>query len=268
MRNLLFVLLATTLTSPCMLAADGQILINQATVMASGGFPYTITQSGSYKLSGNLTVTNANTDAIHVNADNVTIDLNGFSIVGPVICRGTPVTCNSNGTGTGVDAPSSTGVTVTNGSIRGMGAGVFLCCEGNTVDKVHAHYNGNIGIQVIGTVTGSTAVGNGAGAPGGGGIAGFGTISGDTATSNVGFGFNVGGVVIGNYASGNTSIGIEARGAMLSGNAVNGNQTGVYAYCSGPSLNTLIVNNTVSGNVANLFLAFGGGCVVTDNVVN
>jgi hypothetical protein len=38
-------------------AVDGVVLINQSTVMAAGGFPYKITQPGSYKLSGNLAVT-------------------------------------------------------------------------------------------------------------------------------------------------------------------------------------------------------------------
>ena len=37
-------------------AVDGQVLINQSTVMAAGGFPYIISNSGSYKLSGNLTM--------------------------------------------------------------------------------------------------------------------------------------------------------------------------------------------------------------------
>jgi len=35
---------------------EGVVLINQSTVMAAGGFPYVITQPGSYKLSGNLTL--------------------------------------------------------------------------------------------------------------------------------------------------------------------------------------------------------------------
>jgi hypothetical protein len=61
-------------------AVDGVILINQATVMAAGGFPYKITQPGSYKLSGNLVVTTAIAEAIVISSDDVTLDLNGFSI--------------------------------------------------------------------------------------------------------------------------------------------------------------------------------------------
>lgn len=72
-------------------AIDGQVLINQSTVMTSGGFPYRITQPGSYKLSGNLTLNTSQTAnyfgpggpadvAILIDASNVSLDLNGFSI--------------------------------------------------------------------------------------------------------------------------------------------------------------------------------------------
>jgi hypothetical protein len=56
-------------------AVDGQVLINQSTVMAAGGFPYKITQPGSYKLSGNLVVASS-TDGIDISVSNVSIDLN------------------------------------------------------------------------------------------------------------------------------------------------------------------------------------------------
>lgn len=55
---------------------------DQAKVLANGGFPFTIsTQNTSYRLTGSLTVT-TETDAIYVTANQVTIDLNGFAIVG------------------------------------------------------------------------------------------------------------------------------------------------------------------------------------------
>jgi hypothetical protein len=71
-----------------LLAVDGQVLINQAAVTAAGGFPYKITQPGSYKLSGNLVMNTfpggnySGMDvAILINSSNVTLDLNGFSIM-------------------------------------------------------------------------------------------------------------------------------------------------------------------------------------------
>jgi hypothetical protein len=47
--------------------------------MAAGGFPYTISQSGSYRLSGNLTPP-LNVSAIQILTGNVSLDLNGFTI--------------------------------------------------------------------------------------------------------------------------------------------------------------------------------------------
>src|SRR5205085_8172012 len=76
-------------------AVDGVVLINQASVIAAGGFPYTITQPGSYKLSSNLIVP-LGKDGIDINAANVTVDLNGFSIMGAALCTGAPSpSCNS-----------------------------------------------------------------------------------------------------------------------------------------------------------------------------
>ena len=77
------------------LAVDGQIAITQARAMAGGvtpgdapGFPVSINLPGSYVLSSGLTVPDANTTAIEINADHVTVDLNGFAILGPTDCSG------------------------------------------------------------------------------------------------------------------------------------------------------------------------------------
>src|SRR5262245_43423647 len=91
-------------------AANGVVLIDQDRALAGNvtlgdapGFPVTISQSGSYRLSGNLTVTNVDTTVIQVTADAVTLDLNGFSIIGPAICVAGPATiCPAAGKGIGV----------------------------------------------------------------------------------------------------------------------------------------------------------------------
>ncbi len=75
------ILFTLALVPVCAFAVDGVVLINQSTVMAAGGFPYTISQPGSYKLSGNLTAP-ANTRGIVISASNVTLDLNGFTLEG------------------------------------------------------------------------------------------------------------------------------------------------------------------------------------------
>src|SRR6266436_5972961 len=93
----------------CMLAAlasslyavDGVVLIDQNHALAGNitpgdapGFPVTISQPGSYRLTGNLVVPDVNTTAIQITADFVTVDLNGFSIIGPNVCTPNPTTCS------------------------------------------------------------------------------------------------------------------------------------------------------------------------------
>jgi len=55
--------------------------IEPRTPISDGGT--VIAESGSYYLTGNIIVTNAGQDGITVNADDVTIDLNGFAVIGP-----------------------------------------------------------------------------------------------------------------------------------------------------------------------------------------
>src|SRR5713226_8937081 len=91
-------------------AVDGVILIDQSRALAGNvtpgdlpGFPVTIYLPGSYRLSGNLTVPDANTTAILITASNVALDLNGFSILGPTVCVvGVATTCSPSGVGNGV----------------------------------------------------------------------------------------------------------------------------------------------------------------------
>ena len=61
--------------SPTMKSLDQ---IEARTIISA--LPYTITASGSYYLTGNLTATGSGA-GITVSADNVTIDLNGFALI-------------------------------------------------------------------------------------------------------------------------------------------------------------------------------------------
>jgi len=133
-------------------AADGVIQINQARALAGGvvpadapGFPVLIDASGSYVLTSNLMVPDQLTDGILVTADRVTIDLNGFGIIGPVICNasGSNVLCSPAGSGIGVHAqqiaePASRAdrTVVRNGFISGMGGTGVVLREGGLVDSV------------------------------------------------------------------------------------------------------------------------------------
>jgi hypothetical protein len=69
-------------------AVDGVVLIDQNRALAGNvtpgdlpGFPVTLSQPGSYRLSSNLTVSVSLT-GILATADGITIDPNGFSIIG------------------------------------------------------------------------------------------------------------------------------------------------------------------------------------------
>lgn len=123
-------------------------------------FPIVISKSGSYKLRSNITVPDANTTAISVQADNVTIDLNGFSILGP--CTGNPP-CSPTGSGKGIDGLTATkfNTTVLNGTVQGMGAAGITLNNGR-VTGVSVVLNGGAGINITtGTVTGCQSIGNG-----------------------------------------------------------------------------------------------------------
>src|SRR3984893_6308015 len=111
-------------------AVDGVILIDQNKALAGNvtpgdapGFPVTISLSGSYRLASDLTVPDANTNAIVIAASHVTIDLNGFAILGPTDCSGGLNPCAGAGTGKGISTPGfQFNITIRNGTIQGMGA--------------------------------------------------------------------------------------------------------------------------------------------------
>jgi hypothetical protein len=116
-----FGLIIAVFASAAAYAVDGVILIDQNKAIAGSvtpgdapGFPVTISQPGSYRLSSNLTVTNQATRAIQINANNVSLDLNGFSIIGPGIF---PTEMAINGDG-------RKGVRIFNGVISGFTQGI------------------------------------------------------------------------------------------------------------------------------------------------
>lgn len=84
--------------------------------------PYTISTSGSYYLTQNLT---ASVTAIIINADDVTLDLGGFTLTGPGSSYGILMNGRSN-------------VEIRNGTIRNFTYGIF---ENSTSSKNHRVYN-------------------------------------------------------------------------------------------------------------------------------
>ena len=149
-------------------AVDGAILINQTRALAGNvtagdtpGFPVSINAPGYYVLTGNLTVPDANTTAILINADNVTIDLNGFAILGPTVCPTDGFTvagsCAPVGSGWGIDAYSTAAngrlnTRVINGTINGVGAYGVVLGRNSRVSGVNVTSNGADGIFSLGGV--------------------------------------------------------------------------------------------------------------------
>ncbi len=90
--------------------------------------PFTISTPGSYYVTGNLTGV-ANQPGIVINADDVTLDLNGFELIGVAGAAANGVRV---GSGT-----SRTNATIRNGTLRGWtGAGVGAQNTGNFLMRV------------------------------------------------------------------------------------------------------------------------------------
>jgi hypothetical protein len=181
-------------------AVDGTTLINQASVLSAGGFPYRITQSGSYRLSGNLIVTYTSgiPQAVVINADNVTLDLNGFSIS----CSGCAQANSSYGVTTG-----SLNTAILNGTISGFagtvagsainfGAGVTTYSSGRVDHVIVSGNSWGVQLNTKGTVT----------------------ITNSTITDNVTYGVvaTVGPVMVSNCAITGNPVGINAQGISAS----------------------------------------------------
>lgn len=147
-------ILAGILLSLCHVAwaVDGAREINSACVTFgcfsgdSSSFPVTITEAGNYVLTSNLTTTNVNQTMIQVDVNNVSIDLNGFSISGPVSCSGSAPTCTDSGTGTGIDAAFRENIIVHNGIVTGMGNHGVVVGGGSLVEDMVVAENAADGV--------------------------------------------------------------------------------------------------------------------------
>ena len=148
------ILIITLTLSNLTFAGGGIIDINQtcAAVSCMAGdtldFPVTITQPGSYRLTSNLVSSLTNTNVIRIESSNVTLDLNGFSIIGPRTCTGmgTGLVCDNGGmTSDGINGPNNiTNITIKNGKVMGFDSGIAILgnADGSfIVDNIIAENN-------------------------------------------------------------------------------------------------------------------------------
>lgn len=134
-------------------AVDGVIEINQVKAMAgevtpgdAPGFPVTLSEPGSYRLTSNLEVPTPDTRAIDIVHSKVTVDLNGFT-VGACLTDG--VGCISAGNERGIYAGSTReGVVVRNGNVRGFSGHGISLGRGGRVEHVRVESVGGKGVFV------------------------------------------------------------------------------------------------------------------------
>jgi len=195
--------------------------------------PLTITQSGSYYLTKNLTATGT---AITIQADDVTIDLCGFTLSGP----------NSGWSSSGIlieDLPQSIikNVEIRNGTIRDFGFGINASGDHHRI----------IGVRLISNESGISMVHIGH------------LVTGCLVSWN------------GRLTSGYTwGIDISASGCIVSDNTVVYNGSGAIGNVKGIVVGEgcIVTGNTVSSNGIEADgdvkgIEAGEGCTVTGNTV-
>jgi hypothetical protein len=232
--------------------------------------PFTITQAGNYCLEDNLSLNATSGSAISVQADFVTIDLNGFKLDG------------SGGGGAttayGISATSRKSIIVRDGSIRGFGVGVYLngaTSADHLIEGIRAFDNKTAAIWVEGK--GTTVQNNY--------VANTSPGSGDSRGILVGAFLGATGVRVLNNDVRDTSATSSANatailvsysdGAVIDNNrvinstlATNAGAITVYANASGKSL---VVNNKISNFTNGVNFLLTGGKYrdnLTTNVTN
>lgn len=254
-------------------AVDGVIEINQASIAAGGGFPFYAT-SGSFRLTGNVTVPDANTTGIVLGVG-ASLDLNGFTIAGPNTCtrpsyyNASTMTCTASGNGVGVSA--SGGGLVSNGRVTGMGR---VGISGGDIDaplrieNVQIDNNAQGGVDLDNGILRASGITNN----GGHGVfncncggAGYSTIvEGNTISLNKGDGVGVGALIAGNRISYNGGAGIKHGNAGGTHSRINDNfihrniGVGIDAYGSYAG-NSVYGNGTSSGSQVIGSMADAGG---------
>ena len=160
--RIVFAALFVVLVGVDIARADGVIEINQACVPVGcfagddPGFPVEINDSGSYRLTSNLVVSD-DSDGIFVENGRPTIDFNGFELRGPVTCFATlttddpplldSVNCSGSG-GLGIGAFAGRGYRVRNGTVAGFANGMNTP-TGSVVENMTVRENTNNGINAL-----------------------------------------------------------------------------------------------------------------------
>ena len=212
----------------------------QTPLRAKARYPLKISKPGSYILLENLEVKNG--DAIVVTANHVSIDLNGFSILG--------AGADSETSGMGINAAGRSFITISHGSVAGFSGNGIMLGDDASVKGVHADSNGPLGIFCKSdcSIADSSASNNG--------------IDGIVAGANS--------VITGNLANNNhKGVGITiARNSSAAGNVANLNGGGgILGVSAALPCHCRIVGNTANDNGSFGIIAGDFG-VLTQNVAD
>jgi parallel beta-helix repeat protein len=261
-----------SLEPPIPTSAQGN---SSSEVWSISSLPYTISASGSYYLTDDLT---AGGTGITVEASNVTIDLMGRELIGP-----------DSGVSYGIYMNGCRNVEIRNGTVRNFGShgvyeanansskehrlngvqamsnggkGIFLRGSGHLVQNCVAARNGSDGIDVEygSTLTGNTAYENqGTGIMAGGGC----ELTGNVIEDNQGNGIYTSSscTVISNTTSHNQGSGIHTGwGCTVTGNTSDGNQrNGIYTGSNSPVTENIVDDNLQTGIYGE------SGCTIVSN---
>jgi parallel beta-helix repeat protein len=229
-------------------AAEPRVPLSAATTPGNAFAISVINAPGSYILTQDITVP-AGRDGIRLNASNVTVDLNGFSIIG------------QPGSSGGVEfqdqATVYNNIVVRNGNVRSMGGGGVTLfstqAAGARVEGINASNNAGIGILVPDSST---------------------TLN-RTSNFNSGGGFQIGtsrgGVVESCTAVGNSGDGFVFAGAGTVARGCFARQNTGAGFSGGPyrAVDCSATLNGTAGVTAAGFETTGGshftGCVASDN---
>jgi hypothetical protein len=219
------------------------VMVTNSPVLANGDFyivgaggsvgtritsvPYTISQPGFYYLGGNLTYSNSTT-AITVGADNVTLDLMGFSLTNS----------GAKGSTYGINFTGRTNVEIRNGTVSGFNWGVYDGLVNSTNGRHRAinirAYGNNLGITLAG-------INN--------------LIKGCNASNNTNTGLYLGSGLITDCVTSNNAFGIRVSGAgNVLGNAVFNNSTRNFDLGNGVATAIMVDRNSAFGLDPNYYV--------------
>ncbi len=109
--------------------------------------PFTISESGSYYMTGNLTNTSANGDGIIIDADDVSLDLGGFTLSSPLDRRANPLPTRTGDDGI-VVLGDQDNIHIFNGTVYGWGGDGInaLNADHSIFERLKVSYNGGDGL--------------------------------------------------------------------------------------------------------------------------